>query len=173
MNKKTQTYNKILTSAWLLFLEQGYAHTSTREIAKAANVAVGTVFSHFENKIDLLKAGMQQQIDTIIHQASLTDRQHAPRLKLRHYALPLFEFYCNNIEFSKILISDMIWQADFFEQQMSEFKKRLFDEQQEFDDIKASVMLDCYFMTIISGLNEPAPEPEKMLRQLTSKISIL
>lgn len=113
MNKKTQTYNKILTSAWLLFLEQGYAHTSTREIAKAANVAVGTVFSHFENKIDLLKAGMQQQIDTIIHQASLTDRQHAPRLKLRHYALPLFEFYCNNIEFSKILISDMIWQAAF------------------------------------------------------------
>ncbi|MBB1332487.1 MULTISPECIES: TetR/AcrR family transcriptional regulator [unclassified Pseudoalteromonas] len=173
MNKKTQTYNKILTSAWLLFLEQGYAHTSTREIAKAANVAVGTVFSHFENKIDLLKAGMQQQIDTIIHQTSLTDRQHAPRLKLRHYALPLFEFYCNNIEFSKILISDMIWQAAFFEQQMSEFKKRLFNEQQEFDDIKASVMLDCYFMTIISGLNEPAPEPEKMLRQLTSKISIL
>ncbi|CAM4287405.1 TetR/AcrR family transcriptional regulator [Pseudoalteromonas ostreae] len=173
MNKKTQTYNKILTSAWLLFLEQGYAHTSTREIAKAANVAVGTVFSHFENKIDLLKAEMQQQIDTIIHQASLTDCQHAPRLKLRHYALPLFEFYCNNIEFSKILISDMIWQAAFFEQQMNEFKKRLFNEQQEFDDIKASVMLDCYFMTIISGLNEPVPEPEKMLRQLTSKISIL
>ena len=173
MNKKTQTYNKILTSAWLLFLQQGYEQTSTREIAKAANVATGTVFSHFENKIDLLKAGMQQQIDEIIHQSSLTDNQHAPRLKLRHYALPLFEFYCNNSEFSKILISDMIWQSAFFEQQMNEFKQRLFSEQPEFDDIKASVMLDCYFMTIISGLNEQQPQPEKMLRQLTNKLSVI
>ncbi|MGO2129779.1 MAG: TetR/AcrR family transcriptional regulator [Pseudoalteromonas prydzensis] len=113
MNKKTQTYNKILTSAWLLFLQQGYEQTSTREIATAANVATGTVFSHFENKVDLLKAGMQQQIDAIIHQSSLTDKQHAPRLKLSHYALPLFEFYCDNSKFSKILISDMIWQAAF------------------------------------------------------------
>ncbi|MBE0378961.1 TetR/AcrR family transcriptional regulator [Pseudoalteromonas prydzensis] len=125
------------------------------------------------NKIDLLKAGMQQQIDAILHQASQTDNQHAPRLKLSHYALPLFEFYCDNSEFSKILISDMIWQAAFFEQQMNDFKQRLFSEQPELDDIKASAMLDCYFMTIIAGLNEHEPQPDKMLRLLTNKLSIL
>lgn len=173
MNKKTKTYNKILSSAWLLFLEKGYADTSTREIAKAANVAVGTVFSHFEGKIDLLKAGMYEKIETIISQASLTDHQHEPHLKLSHYALPLFEFYCSNSEFSKILISDIIWQNDFFEQQIGEFKKSLFNDQPEFDDIKAGVMLDCYFMTLIFGLNEQVPKPEKMLHQLTKKISIL
>ena len=44
MSKKEKTRDKVLASAWELFLLQGYDHTSTREIAVAANVAVGTVF---------------------------------------------------------------------------------------------------------------------------------
>ncbi|MGO3786641.1 MAG: hypothetical protein ACTJIB_16305 [Pseudoalteromonas prydzensis] len=56
---------------------------------------------------------------------------------------------------------------------MNDFKQRLFSEQPELDDIKASAMLDCYFMTIIAGLNEHEPQPDKMLRLLTNKLSIL
>ncbi|KPH64862.1 TetR/AcrR family transcriptional regulator [Pseudoalteromonas sp. NEC-BIFX-2020_002] len=173
MNKKNITRHKILDSAWLLFLNQGYEQTSTRQIANNAGVATGTVFSHFENKIDLLKAGMHQQIGTIIMQSKETDVQHSPRLKLHHYAQPLFEFYCSNIEFSKILISDMIWQTEFFELQINDFKALLFSEQPQFDDIKASIMMDCYFMTIISGLNQTTPDPKKMLRMLMNKIAII
>lgn len=173
MNKKEITRNKILSAAWELFLEQGYESTSTRAIANNAGVAAGTVFSHFENKIDLLKAGMLLQIDNIITTAALTDEQHSPRLKLRHYALPLFSFYCANSEFSKILISDMIWQSDFFSSQLNEFKKMLFREQPKFDEVKASVMMDCYFMTILTGLNENKPTPQAMLRVLTNKLALL
>ena len=173
MSKKEKTRDKILASAWELFLLQGYDHTSTREIAVAANVAVGTVFSHFENKIDLLMAGMQQQIEVIIEQAKQSDTQRPPRLKLRHYAHPLYSFYCENSEFSKLLISDIIWRADFFKAQMDEFKKLLFSEQPEFDEIKASVMMDCYFMTLITGLNDEIPNAEAMLRQLSNKIALL
>lgn len=173
MDKKQRTRNKILASAWELFLLQGYEHTSTREIATAAGVAVGTVFSHFENKIDLLIAGMQQQITAIINQARASDKQHSPRLKLRHYAHPLYYFYCENSEFSKILISNVIWQATFFSEQVSLFKQLLFQQQTQIDDVKASVMIDCYFMTLISGLNEQSPNADAMLRQLTQKIALL
>ncbi|WP_372761156.1 TetR/AcrR family transcriptional regulator [Pseudoalteromonas sp.] len=173
MNKKEKTRNKILASAWELFLLQGYEHTSTREIATVANVAVGTVFSHFENKIDLLVAGMQQQIAVIINQAKQSDKQHSPRLKLRHYALPLFSFYCENTEFSKILLSDIIWRKAYFTEQVSAFKQLLFSDQAQYDEVKATVMMDCYFMTLITGLNEPEPNAEAMVRELTSKITLL
>ncbi|MDN3377931.1 MULTISPECIES: TetR/AcrR family transcriptional regulator [unclassified Pseudoalteromonas] len=173
MSKKEITRNKILAAAWELFIELGYESTSTRSIANNAGVAAGTVFSHFENKIDLLKAGMLLQIDNIITTAALTDKQHSPRLKLRHYALPLFTFYCENKEFSKVLISDIIWQADFFNFQLNEFKKMLFSEQPQYDEVKATVMMDCYFMTLLSGLNETHPKPETMLRMLTNKLALL
>ncbi|MAY58012.1 MULTISPECIES: TetR/AcrR family transcriptional regulator [unclassified Pseudoalteromonas] len=173
MSKKEKTRDKILASAWELFLLQGYDHTSTREIAIAANVAVGTVFSHFENKIDLLMAGMQQQIAVIINQAKQLDTQHSPRLKLRHYAHPLYSFYCENSEFSKLLISDIIWRTSLFKAQMDEFKQLLFSEQPKFDETKASVMMDCYFMTLVDGLNDPLPNAENMLRQLSNKIALL
>lgn len=173
MNKKEITRNKILSAAWDLFIQQGYEETSTRAIANKSGVATGTVFSHFENKIDLLKSGMLVQIDNIINEAASTDVQHSARLKLRHYALPLYEFYCNNSEFSKILISNIIWQTDFFNAQLDNFKEMLFNEQSQLDSVKASVMLDCYFMTLISGLNEAQPNPQLMLRALTNKLALL
>jgi hypothetical protein len=56
---------------------------------------------------------------------------------------------------------------------MDEFKKLLFSEQPEFDETKASVMMDCYFMTLITGLNDELPNAESMLRQLSNKIALL
>ena len=47
---------RILDAARRLFFEQGYAETSMPEIAKAAGVAVQTVYKTFANKATLLKA---------------------------------------------------------------------------------------------------------------------
>ncbi|KOO11428.1 transcriptional regulator, partial [Vibrio xuii] len=47
MNKRQITRERILNAAWALFAENGYEETTTRQIARHANVADGTVFSHF------------------------------------------------------------------------------------------------------------------------------
>src|SRR5690349_1961481 len=56
--KRTQqaqeTRQRVLTAARRLFHERGYATTSLREIARAADVAVETLYAAFGSKRDLL-----------------------------------------------------------------------------------------------------------------------
>lgn len=52
--KKQQTRTAIRQAALELFLSQGYAETTTTEIARAANVSAGTLFNYFPTKDSLL-----------------------------------------------------------------------------------------------------------------------
>ncbi len=63
----TETRDKILDAARELFYEHGYYATSTRVIARDAGVNEVTLFRHFGNKEELLKAIIQVdygEIDT-------------------------------------------------------------------------------------------------------------
>ncbi len=53
-NTETDTRTKILQAALQLFARQGYDGTTTKDLAKLAGVAEGTVFRHFENKKAIL-----------------------------------------------------------------------------------------------------------------------
>jgi AcrR family transcriptional regulator len=48
--------NQILMGAARVFTEKGFHKATTREIAKAAGVAEGTIYNYFDNKRDLLLA---------------------------------------------------------------------------------------------------------------------
>lgn len=50
----TERQKDILAAATEIFAEKGFAATSTREIAKKAGVAEGTIFRHYKTKKDLL-----------------------------------------------------------------------------------------------------------------------
>lgn len=54
----SERQRRVLESAVILFSEQGYDKTSTKDIAQHAQVAEGTVFKHFKNKQTLLYAGL-------------------------------------------------------------------------------------------------------------------
>ncbi|WP_179394811.1 TetR/AcrR family transcriptional regulator [Lacticaseibacillus absianus] len=49
----------VLRASLTLFAQQGYARTSTADIARAAGVSEGTVYKRFKTKADLLAALMQ------------------------------------------------------------------------------------------------------------------
>ena len=65
MSKRQITRARILSSAWHLFAEQGYEETTTRQIARHAEVADGTVFSHFPTKLEMLREGMMAQLSEL------------------------------------------------------------------------------------------------------------
>src|SRR5690625_84457 len=50
----TEKQRDILKAAVKLFAENGYAATSTSEIARKAGVAEGTIFRHYKTKKELL-----------------------------------------------------------------------------------------------------------------------
>ncbi|WP_270181411.1 TetR/AcrR family transcriptional regulator [Alkalihalobacillus sp. CinArs1] len=52
--KKQETRRRIIESAKKLFLQHGFDHTSTEQIAKHAEIGSGTVFNYFPTKSDIL-----------------------------------------------------------------------------------------------------------------------
>lgn len=52
--RKAETHRKIAAAANALFLEKGYAATSMDEIATSADVAIRTLYLHFESKAAIL-----------------------------------------------------------------------------------------------------------------------
>ncbi len=50
----SETRARVLEAAYQLFLAQGYAHTGTADIARAADVSEGSIFYHFGSKGALL-----------------------------------------------------------------------------------------------------------------------
>ena len=50
LSKGERTRQSILQAAYELFLENGYAATSMREIAERTGLALGGIYNHFENK---------------------------------------------------------------------------------------------------------------------------
>ncbi|WP_325034825.1 TetR/AcrR family transcriptional regulator [Pseudoalteromonas sp. T1lg22] len=173
ISKKQLTRERILDAAWQLFQEHGFAATSTRDIAKQAQVANGTLFTHFENKDDLLRQLMLMHIDKVIASAKREDTFEQPKLKMRHYALHLYRFYLQHTEFSKSLLQGLVWQGAFFSAQMEAFKKLLFDGTRQYDEVRAAAMMDCYFMTLIEGLNSENPDVSTLVRRLSAKIALL
>ena len=63
--------NSILAAASPLFEKYGYEKTSMDEIASSAHKAKASIYYHFESKLDIFRAVLKQEMDTVI--GSLTD----------------------------------------------------------------------------------------------------
>lgn len=55
---------KIIEAGLELFSEKGYYHTNTVEIAKAAGVSIGTVYSYFKDKKDIYIISLEYFLDS-------------------------------------------------------------------------------------------------------------
>jgi AcrR family transcriptional regulator len=56
LTRGERTAHQIRSSAYLLFLAQGYHGTSMRQVAEAAGIAVGGIYNHYGSKEEIFKA---------------------------------------------------------------------------------------------------------------------
>lgn len=167
MTKRQQTREKILKAAWASFAQNGYEATTTRQIAKQAGVADGTVFSHFSTKLSILREGMLKQLtaisqDTLENAERKTDIDIGLALTEQYY-----RYYFTNVELSRALLKEVIWDLDYYQS----FNQTLFESaaEQTIAADKIPIILDCYFMTLIAHLNRAEPNVELALQDLHAK----
>ncbi|MBB3454203.1 AcrR family transcriptional regulator [Rhizobium sp. BK313] len=67
----------LLQAAMTVFAESG-VDAPVREIAKKAGVGVGTVYRHFSQRSDLIKAVFRREIDACADAASVLAKEHGP-----------------------------------------------------------------------------------------------
>jgi AcrR family transcriptional regulator len=71
--RNSRQATKIEHAAAQLFARQGYHGTSTREIARIADISENTLFRHFEHKEDLFWAALRSRLDALELRRGLLD----------------------------------------------------------------------------------------------------
>lgn len=71
MKKSEVTKNKIIQTAIKLISQNGYAATTTAQIAKEAGVSEATLFKYFKDKETLLKEVIKAGVTQILSQVAL------------------------------------------------------------------------------------------------------
>lgn len=70
------TRTALLSAARKLFVEKGYAATSTPEIAAAADITRGALYHHFADKQDLFRAILEDEARAVAGKSSRPRRMH-------------------------------------------------------------------------------------------------
>ncbi|WP_300360047.1 TetR/AcrR family transcriptional regulator [uncultured Pseudoalteromonas sp.] len=172
MGNYDKTHQHILNVAWQLFSKHGFNETSTRQISSTCGIAIGTLFKHFDSKIVILEACLELRFHDVLELAKETDIHRPPRLKINHYAQYFYQFYCLHHRFYKVLFSQRLFCKTFQQQHMELIQSLVFADQPQFNKVKAAILLDCYFMTLLYGLGAETPNTKLMLRTLSQKVSI-
>ena len=61
LSKGEQTRQTILSAAYDLIIQQGYAATSMRQIAEKSGLALGSIYNHFASKDDVFRAIVEER----------------------------------------------------------------------------------------------------------------
>ncbi|MDN3611811.1 TetR/AcrR family transcriptional regulator [Vibrio ostreicida] len=167
MKKRQRTHQTILHAAWELFAQYGYENTTTRQIAQRANVADGTVFSHFPTKLDLLRQGMLGQLRDIGHGLNDNDTLSTAQ-DFISLITPYYQYYFDHICLSQALLKEVIWDLDYYK----EMDSQLIDTMEHSPNVlvKLPLLMDSYFMTLIRHLSKPCPNLNAALDDLSAKV---
>ena len=91
--EKEQRKNQILDAARTVLIKKGIAGTSMNQIARAAELSVGTLYLYFKNREELFAALQEEGLD-LLHEMirKAEDENREPREKLQGMAWAYLEF---------------------------------------------------------------------------------
>jgi TetR/AcrR family transcriptional regulator, fatty acid metabolism regulator protein len=134
MNPKQMT---ILQTAAALFARRGYFDTSMREIAAAANIAVGTTYLYYPTKEDLLKGIFEHSSQLLLEQINTVlpgDETSATRR--------LLAFFRESTEFAFAHPDQFVMIFSDFRRREVEFPQRILPQSfASYSDLLLSILV--------------------------------
>lgn len=126
--KQTDKQQKIILTTIKLFAEKGYANTSTSEIAKAADVAEGTIFRHYGTKENLLLSVilpfLKESIPSMaeeVFKSIMTENVGSFEDFLRALIRNRMNFIKENKEIFQIVVKELLYDEDLRKELMPHF----------------------------------------------------
>jgi AcrR family transcriptional regulator len=100
---------RIRRAAMALFRDKGFAATTTREVAKRARIAAGTLFLYVKSKEDLVDFVFSGEITRVVAEATATlPKEGDVVARLVHLFGRLFDFYATDPAISRVLVAGAI-----------------------------------------------------------------
>jgi AcrR family transcriptional regulator len=125
--KKKRTKKAILAAAVELFGKHGFEKTSIAQLARAAGVGKGTVYSYFKTKQDILQAFCDEELE-FIHERLTSESdtsQHVLEQMVTIY-LAEFTYVTRNPEFGRIYLQESVFPRQTLDH-YSEQENRYFE----------------------------------------------
>jgi len=184
-----ETRRLILAAAKELYLEKGYRQAPSRELARRAGVAEGTVFAHFPDKASLLAAALHEDLEQTIGRAvaSLPPRDAPCRDRLLHLAGALYAYYAENPELSRALVKESLFLGGDWGERVRDavlgfvsLVSGIVEEaraQGEYaPDVDAVVagraFFAAYYLELVGGLSGPGFDPAQVRTDLEAQIRL-
>jgi TetR/AcrR family fatty acid metabolism transcriptional regulator len=119
-------HRKIIQAAIHVFAKKGFFNARISDIAKAAQVADGTIYLYFNNKYDILTSLFEEEIANLIQQVTIaTQTITDPREKLEIFALHHLSLLENHRELAEVLQVEIrqsyIFQNGYRNQKFAEY----------------------------------------------------
>jgi len=96
----SETYDKILQTAYRLFVQKGYTATSMREVAAEAGIGKATIYHHFPDKQAMAMAMLEKTGARMDESLQLVRAEGDPRERIRVAVTANFKFL---LEFAEIM----------------------------------------------------------------------
>jgi AcrR family transcriptional regulator len=123
--KKQLTKERILEAAKKLFFNNGFEATTTEEVARQAEIGVGTLFNYFDSKAELLVEVFSEEF---VEDMNMKDYKITAEDQNRKVSDLVYKYLYNRVErythFSKTLFRDMMGVAIYAFQSKPEMLKK-------------------------------------------------
>lgn len=118
--KNSSQREKIVSAAAQLFARQGYHGTSTREIARLADVSENTIFRNFERKEDLFWSAIRSRCSAVNLRRDVLEgmaQGEAPEIiipKIVEFLSDVLNYSPELLRLVAVALLEMQWKADVF-----------------------------------------------------------
>ena len=118
--KNSTQKETILAAASQLFARQGYHGTSTREIARLADVSENTIFRHFDRKEDLFWTALRSRCSVVkLRHETLEGMEEGipPEIilpKILEFLTDILNYSPDLVRLIAVAMLEMQWKADLF-----------------------------------------------------------
>lgn len=123
--RSSDKHRRIIEAAVKVFAKNGFYNSKVSEIARAANVADGTIYLYFQNKDDILIRLFEEEMAEILRKMTGELSQETdPAQKLKRFALVHLKLVEDNQELAEIIQVETRQSSKF----MKEYKNPQFQQ---------------------------------------------